>query len=550
MSIATAPTSVAPSSVQARISRRPPAVEGRGRQRGCGDPAHTPRPPVPRMIVTSPAPLLPQLRPVVQPFPDLALEAAVGRIVEGLPAELLREVVLAGKGLGRIVIVVVTRAVALGLHQLGRRIEDVLGRQQRARLLGGAHRRAKGHIGGVRFRRGRDIDHRLRDREFALGRAEKVVGVLGGVADHQRLRIGKPDILDRHPHHAAREIERVLAGVEHAGRDSRARRRDRSRAPTCAAPRSGCSGRPASCRRSARGAARSPAAPRRRTLRRHARRARPPRPASAPRGRRRPPCGSARRAPRHRAAAACLRSSSARASSFSIASRVERLEHQNARARQHRRIQLKGRIFGGRADQHDGAVLHHRQETVLLGAVEAVDLVDEQQRALPGLAPRARLLEHPLEIGDAGEDRGNLLEMQIRSRRRGAAPPWSCRCRAAPRRPGSRASGSRACASARRRVRADDPGRRPRSSACGRSLSASGRGASSIEPGSREQARSTPRLGRVLSSAEHDRHLLAAAHDGDAPHPAPAARRRDRGRAVLAISSLLTETTRSPRWKP
>ena len=29
-----------------------------------------------------------------------------------------------------------------------------------------------------------------------------------------------------------------------------------------------------------------------------------------------------------------------------------------------------------------GAVLDHRQKAVLLGAVEAVDLVDEQQRAL------------------------------------------------------------------------------------------------------------------------------------------------------------------------
>ena len=92
---------------------------------------------------------------------------------------------------------------------------------------------------------------------------------------------------------------------------------------------------------------------------------------------------------------------------------VERLEHQHARAREQRRVQLERRVFGGGADQHDGAVLHHRQERVLLRAVEAVDLVDEQQRPLPGLAPRARRVEHFLEVGDAGEDRGNLLEMQL-----------------------------------------------------------------------------------------------------------------------------------------
>ena len=94
-------------------------------------------------------------------------------------------------------------------------------------------------------------------------------------------------------------------------------------------------------------------------------------------------------------------------------SRVERFEHQHAGARKQRRIQLERWILGGGADQHDGAVLHHRQERILLRAVEAVDLVDEQQRPLPGLAARARLLEHLLEVGDAGEDRGNLLEMQL-----------------------------------------------------------------------------------------------------------------------------------------
>ncbi len=33
----------------------------------------------------------------------------------------------------------------------------------------------------------------------------------------QRLRIGEPDVLDRHAHQTAREEQRVLAGREHAG---------------------------------------------------------------------------------------------------------------------------------------------------------------------------------------------------------------------------------------------------------------------------------------------------------------------------------------------
>ena len=70
-----------------------------------------------------------------QPLADLALEAAIGRIVEVLAAHLLRKIVLAGKGIGLVVIVLVALAVALFLHQLGRRVEDVLRRQQRAVLF-------------------------------------------------------------------------------------------------------------------------------------------------------------------------------------------------------------------------------------------------------------------------------------------------------------------------------------------------------------------------------------------------------------------------------
>ena len=42
---------------------------------------------------------------------------------------------------------------------------------------------------------------------------------------------------------------------------------------------------------------------------------------------------------------------------------IERFEHQHAGARQQRRVELEARVLGGGADQHDGAVLHHRQET-------------------------------------------------------------------------------------------------------------------------------------------------------------------------------------------
>ncbi len=44
--------------------------------------------------------------------------------------------------------------------------------------------------------RARFIQAGLNDRQLAFGRAEEVVGVLGGEALHQRLGIGEADVLD------------------------------------------------------------------------------------------------------------------------------------------------------------------------------------------------------------------------------------------------------------------------------------------------------------------------------------------------------------------
>src|ERR1700733_11932668 len=85
------------------------------------------------------APFAPQFCPVFETLADFALKAALGRIVELPAAERLGEIVLAGERLLAVVVVFVAGAIAFGLHQLGRRIEDVLGRQQRARFLGSAH---------------------------------------------------------------------------------------------------------------------------------------------------------------------------------------------------------------------------------------------------------------------------------------------------------------------------------------------------------------------------------------------------------------------------
>jgi hypothetical protein len=64
-------------------------------------------------------------------------------------------------------------------------------------------------------------------------------------------------------------------------------------------------------------------------------------------------------------------------------------------------------------DEHHGAVFHDRQKRILLGAIEPMHLIDEQQRSLAHLAPCARRVERLLQIGDAGKHRRELFEMQL-----------------------------------------------------------------------------------------------------------------------------------------
>src|SRR2546421_368027 len=80
-----------------------------------------------RRPCSSPCSLLAKLRPKLQPFAELALEPARGRIIELLPAQLLREIVLTGECIRRIVIVPIILAITFRAHQPGRRVENVLG---------------------------------------------------------------------------------------------------------------------------------------------------------------------------------------------------------------------------------------------------------------------------------------------------------------------------------------------------------------------------------------------------------------------------------------
>jgi hypothetical protein len=80
---------------------------------------------------------------------------------------------------------------------------------------------------------------------------------------------------------------------------------------------------------------------------------------------------------------------------------IESPQDQHLAARQERGVDFEARVLGRRTNQRDGAILDIRQESVLLGAIEAVDLVHEQQGLLARAGGGARLGEDLLEVRDS-----------------------------------------------------------------------------------------------------------------------------------------------------
>ena len=77
------------------------------------------------------------------------------------------------------------------------------------------------------------------------------------------------------------------------------------------------------------------------------------------------------------------RTNSRRSSSASGSSR-------NSVLREQRTGEREERVLGGRADEHEQAFLDEGEQHVLLGAGEAVDLVEEEDRSRPRSPSRAR----------------------------------------------------------------------------------------------------------------------------------------------------------------
>ena len=90
----------------------------------------------------------------------------------------------------------------------------------------------------------------------------------------------------------------------------------------------------------------------------------------------------------------------------------QRVEFKDERPRGKRRVDEEVWVVRRRADEDDCSVLDIGQQDVLLGLVEAVYLVDEEDCALPAeLVPRA--VADLADVGDAGNDAGESHEVAL-----------------------------------------------------------------------------------------------------------------------------------------
>src|ERR1035437_4108579 len=159
----------------------------------------------------------PQFADLFQALANSLFDAAIGGEVVLPAGQRRRQALHIGDGVFELVRVLVALAVAPFLHGFRRRVAQVHGDRLRDGprhvLLDGA----QGAIGGVALGRDAEIDGRLRKRQIAFGNAQEVHRLLDRNALFEGARIGEADVFDRHADQAARDVEAILAGFEHAG---------------------------------------------------------------------------------------------------------------------------------------------------------------------------------------------------------------------------------------------------------------------------------------------------------------------------------------------
>ena len=97
----------------------------------------------------------------------------------------------------------------------------------------------------------------------------------------------------------------------------------------------------------------------------------------------------------------------------------KRLKHIHLAARQKGSDDFERRVLRGRAHEHYGTVLDCTQQGILLGFVEAVDLVDEEDGGERVREERAaaRAVDDVADVLDSGAHRGKGIELPVESLR-------------------------------------------------------------------------------------------------------------------------------------
>ena len=326
------------------------------------------------------------------------------RAVVGPGFQFLGQIDLAGRIGARLVMgVAVAAPVAQLLQQAGGRIAQVHGHRVGRRFPHMGHGSVERLVGGVALGHPGQVKHRLGDGQLTFGGAQPLVGIPGAQGHLQGSGVRIADVLAGHAHQAAGDVQRVAAAIQHA-----------------AAPVQG----------GIRGAAAHglvqggdliveliPALVEA--------------PPAASRGLRhqafldlalgqlgnglqqiqQPPSIAVRQVDQQLGGGIGQGDPQGCGGPFKdLLERrlVQGFQDMHSGPGKQRRVHLEGRIFGGGTDEGDGALLHMRQEGILLRLVEAMHLIHEQHRALPqplrGLSGLHRLahIAHAAQDGAQG----------------------------------------------------------------------------------------------------------------------------------------------------
>ncbi len=338
-------------------------------------------------------------------------------VVEPRPRDGVREQLLAAHLVGVAVRIVVALAAA---ELRGARVGGAL--QVRRRGLGAvlAHvlpRAAQGDARGVRLRGEREVDRALGQRVGRLGQPDVLDGVGRADRDLQRLGVGVADVLGGEDHHAPDDEARVLAGLEHhrevVQRGVRVRPAgglDPGRDRVVVAVALLVVRQRAALERVLGALERDRLAVGRGLARELERRERGAGVTAGAAGEEREDVVADRMV-------AALAAVERPAQQHLDVGRRERAQLVDLRAGEQRGVDLEVRVLGRRPDERDEPLLDRGQERVLLGLVEAVDLVEEEDRRLAGaLAAVVGALEHLADLGAPGLDGAELLERGARGR--------------------------------------------------------------------------------------------------------------------------------------